>query len=256
MPYVNAGGHQLEYQWHGQYSPESTAIVFLHEGLGCVAMWKDFPEHVAEMTGLPVLVYSRAGHGNSSSIELPRDVSYMHREALVVLPELLEALNIQKTILFGHSDGGSIALIYAGSEKASGVRALILEAPHVFVEDISITSVAASVEKYEHDDLRSRLERYHGDNVDGAFRGWSEIWLHPAFRSWNIEQYLPQIDAPVLLIQGEDDPYGTTRQLDAISRGCKGEVSLIILPNCGHRPHRDHPDQLLEALASFLYSLV
>jgi len=252
MSFVTINGNQLEYQWHGKHSPESTTIVFLHEGLGCVAMWRDFPERVAAATGLATLIYSREGYGGSSPIELPRDVSYMHHEALVVLPELLDELNIRKTILFGHSDGGSIALISAGTDKDHRVQGLILEAPHVFVEDVSIQSISAAKENYEQEDLRERLERYHGDNVDCAFRGWSDIWLNPAFRAWNIEEFLPRISVPLLLIQCEDDPYGTVRQLDAISHSCQGDVSLIILPNCGHGPHRYQPDQTLEAVVSFI----
>jgi pimeloyl-ACP methyl ester carboxylesterase len=252
MSYVNISGLRLEYEWHGQHSSELPTIVFLHEGLGCVEMWRDFPQCVAAATELPVLVYSRAGYGKSSPVELPRDVNYMHHEALVVLPELLDKFNIEKAVLLGHSDGASIALIYAGTEKDSRVQALILEAPHVFVEDVSTQSVAVAVEKYEQLDLRERLERYHGKNVECAFRGWSEIWLNPAFRSWNIEEFLAQITVPVMLVQCEDDPYGTSLQLDAIARGCNGDVSLIILPNCGHRPHRHQPDRTLEAVTNFI----
>jgi pimeloyl-ACP methyl ester carboxylesterase len=252
MPNISVGKHQLEYHWYGQPSPESTTIVFLHEGLGCVAMWRDFPQRVAAVTGLPALVYSRAGYGKSSPIELPRDISFMHHEALVVLPELLDKLAIQQAVLLGHSDGGSIALIHAGSELGHRVKALILEAPHVFVEDISISSITAAVQNYEQGSLRSSLERYHGGNTECAFRGWSGVWLNPAFRGWNIEEYLPQIRVPVLLLQGEQDEYGTLHQPEKITSSSSGDVSLIILPHCGHSPHRDKPDQTLEAVASFI----
>ena len=254
MPHLNVGGKQLEYAWVGPDSDKAPALVFLHEGLGCVAMWRDFPERVAEASGCGVLVYSRAGYGNSDAIELPRPVCFMHDEALITLPQVVNAFAITEAILVGHSDGGSIALIHAGGTKVSRVRGLILEAPHVFVEDYGLESIRSIANDYRNDNqkLKQRLERYHGSKVADTFWGWNNIWLDPAFRDWNIEEYLPQIDVPVLVIQGEDDQYGTLAQVRAIEKGCHGPVRSVILPDCGHNPHLDQPDRTLEAMTSFL----
>src|ERR1700757_4779493 len=204
------------------YQPATTnaAIVMLHEGLGSVAMWKDFPERVAKATGCGVLVYSRYGHGKSGRLAEKRPVGFMHHEAKVVLPEILAQHDIQHPILLGHSDGASIALIYAGTwpERARG---LILEAPHVFVEDFGQRSTIAIRTLYESSDLPQRLGRYH-DHVDEMFRGWNDIWLDPRFRAWNIEEYLPTIMCPVLVIQGEEDEYGTVAHVEAIQRKVPG----------------------------------
>ena len=252
MSYLEAGGNRLEYSWYGPPPVEAPTIVFLHEGLGCTQMWRDFPQQVAEAVGCSALVYSRAGYGNSGPVSLPRSVRFMHDEALIVLPQVLDSLNVQDAILFGHSDGGSIALIYAGSDKAQRVRGLVLEAPHVFVEDFGLASIRAIKQDYEQGSLKQRLERYHGENVDTAFWGWHEVWLNPEFRSWNIEEYLPQIEVPVLLLQGEDDQYGTLRQFEKIEAGCKGQVRTMVLNRCGHSPHRDHSELTITAVTSFL----
>jgi pimeloyl-ACP methyl ester carboxylesterase len=249
---LTAGKHNLEYIWLGPSPDQAPTIIFLHEGLGCVGMWKDFPERVAAATGFGALVYSRAGYGNSDPIELPRPITFMHDEALTVLPQVISTLQIREAILFGHSDGGSIALIHAGSDSAKNVRALILEAPHVFVEDLSIESITLAKENYESGSLRQGLAPYHGDNVDCAFRGWNDVWLNPQFRSWNIESYLPSITAPVLVIQGEDDQYGTIKQVEAIERGSSGIVVTTLLSDCGHSPHRDQPEQVIESVIKFL----
>ena len=193
----------------------STAtIVMLHEGLGSVAMWKDFPQRLAEATGCGVLVYSRYGHGKSDRLAEKRSVDFMHHEAKVVLPDLLQQFQIQRPILLGHSDGASIALIYAGVWP-DRVRGLVLEAPHVFVEDFGLRSTVAIRELYESTDLPRRLRRYH-DHVDEMFRGWNDIWLDPQFRVWNIEEYLQGIASPTLVIQGENDEYGTLAHVEAI----------------------------------------
>jgi pimeloyl-ACP methyl ester carboxylesterase len=252
MPHLKAGDLDLEYTWYGPPPAEAPTIVFLHEGLGCVQMWRDFPQQVAETVGCSALIYSRAGYGNSDPISLPRPVRFMHDEALITLPQVLDAIEVQEAILFGHSDGGSIALIYAGSGKAQRVRGLVLEAPHVFVEEFGLASIRAIRQEYEEGTLKQRLERYHGKNVDNAFWGWHEVWLNPEFRSWNIEEYLSHIEVPALLIQGEDDQYGTLAQLERIQRGCRGKVRTTILPNCGHTPHRDQPELTLRAVTSFL----
>ncbi len=189
----------------------------LHEGLGSIALWKDFPAQLAARTGCGVLVYSRYGHGNSDKLMEKRPVRFMHHEGEVVLPELLVKLGVAKPILIGHSDGGSISLIFAG-KYPDAVSGLILEAPHVFVEDLSIASIAQAKVTYETTDFPQRLGRYHA-NVDATFWGWNDIWLDPAFRSWNIEEYLPGITCPVLCIQGEEDEYGTIAQVEAIKAG-------------------------------------
>ena len=247
--FVDVAGHRLEcVRIRG--AKGAPTLVFLHEGLGSVALWKDFPARVAAATGCPVLVYSRAGYGRSSPAALPRAPDYMHVEALTVLPALLDRLGIADPILVGHSDGASIALLHAGSGKRP-VRALVALAPHVFVEDISIASIDEVRRQYETTDLREKLARRHAD-PDAAFRGWNDIWLAPAFRSWNIEACLPGVRCPLLLIQGRDDEYGSAAQLDAIERQVGGKVARIELADCRHWPHRDQPEATLAAIADFV----
>jgi len=227
---------------------QETTIVMLHEGLGSVSMWKDFPEQIAAATGCGVLVYSRYGHGKSERLKEKRTVDFMHYEAQVVLPALLQKFKIQEPILLGHSDGGSIALIYAGSFPEE-VKALILEAPHVFVEDLSVESIAKMKTTYQTTDLPKKLGRHH-DHVDEAFWGWNDIWLDPRFRSWNIEEYLEAITCPVLVIQGENDEYGTVQQVRAIKARIPNTEELI-LSDCGHSPHRGQCELTLEAITRF-----
>ncbi len=250
--FLHAGGRRLEYAWHGPPPGEAPTLVFLHEGLGCVSLWRDFPARLAEATGCGALVYSRAGYGRSDPVPLPRPVRFMHDEGLRVLPEVLNAAGVRDAILVGHSDGASIALVHAGSGAAGRVRALVLEAPHVFVEDVSVASIAAVGEAYRDTDLRARLARHHGANVDCAFHGWNGVWLDPEFRAWNIEDCLPRVAVPVLVVQGEADEYGTVAQVEAIRRQAAGPVETVILPRVGHSPHRDAPDAILEAMARFV----
>lgn len=236
-------------------SAASPTLVFLHEGLGSATQWRDFPIRVGEATGLAAIAYSRVGYGGSAPVDLPRPLTYMQDEAKDVLPRLLDALSIDAAILIGHSDGGSIALVHAALDARSTrgrIRAVVVEAPHVFVEDISVASIAKAREAYEKGDLREKLARYHGANVDGAFRGWNDAWLDPAFRTWNIEEYLPSIEAPVLVIQGEDDPYGTRAQVDAIAGQVPGSVQTSMLAKCGHAPHRDQPEATLASMSAFV----
>jgi pimeloyl-ACP methyl ester carboxylesterase len=230
----------------------TTTIVMLHEGLGSIAMWKDFPEQLAQATGFGVLVYSRYGHGKSERLAEKRRVDFMHHEAQVVLAELLRQFQIHRPILLGHSDGASIALIYAGAWPQQ-VCALILEAPHVFVEELSVQSIANMRTLFESTDLPQKLARYH-NHVEETFRGWNDIWLDPDFRSWNIEEYLAQITCPVLVIQGESDEYGTLAQVQSIQRRIP-TTQTRILPRCGHSPHRDHPAATLSAITSFVRDL-
>ena len=249
MAWVDVDGARLEVERIDVGRAAAPPIVMLHEGLGSVAMWKDFPHRVAHAVNRDVVVYSRAGYGRSSPAKLPYAVRYMHDEALAVLPRLLDACGIGRPILLGHSDGESIALIHAG---ASGrpVAGLALMAPHVIVEDVSIASIAAAKVAWRTTDLRARLARYH-DDVDRAFAGWNDIWLHPDFRAWSIEALVREVRCPILAIQGEDDEYGTMDQIERIAR-LAPDVELVRLADCRHSPHRDQPEAVLEALVRFV----
>lgn len=246
---VLVDGKRLETLWIEPADKHRPTIVMLHEGLGSVALWKNFPQRLASRTGCGILVYSRYGHGNSDQLLEKRPVEFMHHEGEVVLPELLEKLNIQRPILLGHSDGGSIALIFA-SKYPGRPRALILEAPHVFVEDLSVASITEAKVTYLTTDLPRKLGRYH-QHVDATFWGWNDIWLDPQFRSWNIEEYLPVIRCPILCIQGEEDEYGTIAQVKAIQARVPA-TEILMLPNCRHSPHRDQTDATLDCMAEFV----
>jgi pimeloyl-ACP methyl ester carboxylesterase len=249
MPFLTAAGHRLEYE-RLPGRPGAPTLILLHEGLGSVALWRDFPQKLAQATGAPLVVYSRYGYGKSDALVAPRGLRYMHDEALESLPALRQVLALDDVILVGHSDGASIALIHAGSGHWP-VRALILEAPHVFVEAMNLASIEAARSAYATTDLRRRLARYHAD-VDSAFRGWNDAWLSAEFRDWNIEEYLPGIACPVLAIQGADDEYGTPAQLEAIARGIKAPLEPLVLRHCKHSPHRDQEAAVLEAMADFV----
>ncbi len=249
--FVTVAGRRIELRRIPAAAPGRPPLMLLHEGLGSIALWRDFPDRLAARTGCEVIVPSRYGYGNSDRLAEKRTVRYMHDEALVALPELLDRLAVAAPVLIGHSDGASIAIIYAGDGRWRP-RALVLMAPHVFVEDVTVESIAAARDAYRSTDLPKRLGRYHAD-VDATFWGWNDIWLDPAFRDWNIERYLPAISCPVLAIQGADDEYGTLAQLDAISRGVtKVPVTRLVLPDCKHAPHRDQPDATLAAIADFV----
>jgi pimeloyl-ACP methyl ester carboxylesterase len=214
-------------------------------------MWKDFPARLCNASACRGLVYSRYGYGESEPLDAPRAVEFMHHEAGESLPDLLDALGVEAPILFGHSDGGSIALVYASLAERP-VRAHIVLAPHVLVEDISIRSIEAAKVTFETTDLRERLRRYHAD-PDSAFRGWNDVWLHPEFRDWNIEDCLPGIRAPILAIQGRNDEYGTMEQIERIARGAvHARVEMLKLDDCGHAPHRDQPEQVIAAVREFV----
>jgi len=244
-------GSRMEYRWIGPHPEDAPTVVFLHEGLGCMAMWRDFPDRLAAAAGCGALVYSRKGYGASDPVPEPRPVRFMHDEALDVLPAVIEHFQLGEVILFGHSDGASIAAIYAGAGLGP-VRALILEAPHVFVEPTCIESIARIARAYETTRLRDRLTRYHGSNTDSMFRTWTDVWLRPEFLQWNIEEYLPAIESPMLVVQGEDDEYGTLRQVEAVLTQVQGPASSLVLPRCGHSPHSEKPDAVLEAAARFV----
>jgi len=251
---VTVDGHRLETLSDPAPNGRQPTIVMLHEGLGSVSLWWDFPSRVAAATQCGVLAYSRYGHGRSDALREPLRVDFMHHEARVVLPGLLEALHIERPIVLGHSDGGSIALIYAAlasaQPRAAQPRALILEAPHVFVEDVTVESIAKIRDAYASTDLRTKLGRHH-DHIDEMFLEWTKIWLDEKFRDWNIENELQKVRCPLLVIQGTDDEYGTMAQVAAIRRGVK-DAETLLLPECGHSPHRDQPEATLEAIADFL----
>jgi len=244
-------GQPLEYRWIGPPPDDAPTIVFLHEGLGCLAMWSDFPDRLASATGCGALVYSRMGHGASDPMRGPLPVRFMHDEALDVLRAVIERFGIKEVVLFGHSDGASIAIIYAGAHPGP-IRALVLEAPHVFVEPVCIESISRIARAYDTTRLREQLARYHGSNTDSMFRTWTDVWLRPEFRQWNIEEYLPAIESPVLVVQGEDDKYGTVRQVDAVVTQVSGSAKSLVLAHCGHSPHSERPDEVLEAAGRFI----
>lgn len=250
MPFVTCAGHALEYEWLGTAEAGRPTLVFLHEGLGSIRQWRDFPQRLAQATGCRALVYSRYGYGQSDVLREDRaGVDFMHREALESLPALLEALALERPILVGHSDGASIALIHAGAGHA--VRALALMAPHVFVEPICVESIRKAAQAFDGTDLAHKLGKYHRDPAK-TFHLWADAWLDPAFLDWNIEEYLPRIDRPLMAIQGEDDEYGTMEQLERLRRGVRGPCELVKLPGCGHSPFRDQPEATLAALTRFI----
>jgi pimeloyl-ACP methyl ester carboxylesterase len=224
----------IESTWVGPRRSGGQELVFLHEGLGSVSAWRDVPVQIAEASGCAAFVYARTGYGKSSPVAVPRPLTYMHDEA-ALLPALLAEHEIKEPILVGHSDGASIAIIAAGSGLP--VKALVLIAPHVFVEDVSVESISKAAEAYRTTDLREKLARHHAD-VDGAFWGWNRAWLDPEFRKWNLEAFLPRITAPTLIVQGAADVYGTLAQVDAIARQLGARYEQLIVPGAGHAPHR------------------
>ena len=228
-------------------------LVFLHEGLGSLELWRGFPAAVHAATGRRTLVFSRHGYGGSAVVTEPRTVDYMHREALEVLPVVLERLGYERPVLVGHSDGASIALIHAGSDVGEPT-ALVLLAPHVIVEDRSVEGIEAARQSFLTTDLEHRMGRYHLDAA-ATFWGWNRIWLDPAFRRWDITEYLPQVRCPVLAVQGHDDEYGTMRQLDLVEAFVPTEVARVEIDDCRHSPHLDQPDATLEATVAFLAAL-
>lgn len=244
---------RIEHQWLNTHVHDAPLLVFLHEGLGSLAMWRDYPQQLCDVLGVRGLVYSRPGYGQST----PRAAdehwapNFMHRQAHEVLPALLQALNVTEAPwLFGHSDGGSIALLYATRHDCAGVMVV---APHIMVEDVSMASIAQAKLAYENTDLRQRLARYHSD-VDSAFWGWNHVWLSPEFRNWSIEQELSTITCPVLAIQGIDDEYGTLAQIRNIQHHIP-RTQLLELAHCGHSPHRDQPQALSQGCVHFFRNL-
>ena len=244
---MRVDGREIEVRRWASANGAKPSVVYLHEGLGTAEQWRDLPERI----GHDAYAYSRLGYGGSDPIALPRPLDYMEREARDSVPKVLDALGLERAVLFGHSDGGSIALLAAALHPAR-VEALVLEAAHVFVEDISVESIAKAKVAYETSDLRAKLAKYHGANVDIAFRGWNDAWLDPEFRKWNIEWCLKEVRVPVLVLQGVADPYGTPAQVEAIAQGVADTCETLLIPNCGHAPHRDAPEVVIARTREFL----
>jgi pimeloyl-ACP methyl ester carboxylesterase len=247
---IVAAGKRLEAIAYGPSPDAAPTIAMLHEGLGCVALWRDFPANLAETTGWGVFAYSRAGYGVSDPVDLPRPLDYMTQEARSSLPEVLDALGFRRGVLLGHSDGASIAAIYAGDRRDGRIEGLVLIAPHVFAEPSGLASIAETKAAFEAGDLRKRLAKYHA-RVDNAFCGWNAAWLDPNFRSWNIEEFVGRWEVPALLIQGADDRYGTEAQIRAIEARAPTPVVRLILGSCRHSPHFERPQATLDAIAKF-----
>ena len=248
--FLRIGASDLEYRMIGPAPGEAPTIVMLHEGLGSAGLWGDFPEKLAAATGAGVFVYSRAGYGASSPVTLPRPLDYMQIEALDVLPKLLDQTGFRRGLLVGHSDGASIAAIYAGGVQDHRVRGVAMIAPHFVVEELSVASIEEIRRAYEATDLRAKLKRWHSD-VDNAFHGWNQAWLDPKFRNWDISEYLAYIRVPVAILQGADDQYGTIRQIEIAQEECYCPVDVTVIPGAGHSPHREAPGATLDAISEF-----
>lgn len=248
---LQIGQQKLEYRMIGPRPDAAPTIVMLHEGLGCVGLWNDFPDRLQKATGCGVFVYSRAGYGQSSPVALPRPLTYMHDEARDVLPALLDKIGFRRGLLLGHSDGASISTIYAGTHQDHRLGGLVLIAPHFFTEDIGIASIVEAKRVYKSGDLRARLARWHAD-VDNAFRGWNDAWLNPEFRKWDIAEQLAYIRVPILIVQGEDDQYGTVKQIEAATRECYCPVEVALLKGAKHSPQREQPEATLKAISDFI----
>ena len=251
MPFTKAAGHSIAYEWIGEQNGQKPTLVFLHEGLGSIRQWRDFPAKVVAATGCRALVYDRYGYGQSDVlVEKKRDVRFMHEEALHGLPDLLKALKVENPLLIGHSDGASIALIHAGAKHP--VRGVVAMAPHVFIEPLCLKSIDLAAEQFEKTDFAEKLGRYHRD-ARKTFYGWADVWLDKNFTTWDIrDDYLPNITCPVLAIQGYDDIYGTMAQLDETYNRVKGPRELLKLKDCGHAPFREQPEKTLEAVTRFV----
>jgi pimeloyl-ACP methyl ester carboxylesterase len=253
--FLGAGGKQLEYACFGPPPGKAPVIVMLHEGLGCVALWRDFPSKIAEATGLSVFAYSRAGYGQSDLADLPRPLDYMTLEAINVLPDVLNAVGAGQYILLGHSDGATIAAIYAGSVEDFRVRGLILMAPHFFTEPGGLASIAEAKVTYDKGELKARMAKYHRD-PDNTFRGWNDSWLHADFKKWNVADVIDYLRIPILAIQGADDQYGTDAQIGEIEHRAYSPVDVEIIADCKHSPFVDQPKKTLDAIGQFTARLI
>ena len=248
--FIEIGASRLEYRMVGPHPDEAATFVLLHEGLGSVGLWGDFPDRLAAATGLGVFAYSRAGYGRSSASVMPRRISFMHEEARDVLPLVLDAIGLRRGVLLGHSDGASIAAIYAGSVADHRIGGLVLLAPHFFTEAFGVAEIARMRALYATGDLRAKLARWHQD-PDNAFYSWSGPWLDPEFRKWDITEELSHIGVPMLVIQGEDDQYGTLDQVETAKQACQCPLETVILPGVRHIPHREAAEETLRAIVDF-----
>jgi pimeloyl-ACP methyl ester carboxylesterase len=248
--FLHIGASELEYRMIGPAPDHAPTIVMLHEGLGSAGLWGDLPDRLQTATGAGVLVYSRAGYGASSAVTRPRPLDYMHVEALDVLPELLDRIGFRRGMLLGHSDGASIATIYAGGRQDHRVQGVAMIAPHFVVEEMGLAAIAETQTAYETTGLKAKLARWHGD-ADNAFYGWSDAWLDPGFRNWDISEFLAYIRVPVAILQGADDQYGTMRQIEIAREESYCPVEVTVIPGAGHSPHRDVPVPTLAAIAAF-----
>ena len=251
IDFLSVQNQRIEVEWHRGLSGKPT-LVFLHEGLGCVSLWKDFPSILSQMTQCNAFVFSRLGHGRSDPCRLPRKINFMHGEALHFLPAVLAAAGILDHIIIGHSDGGSIGIIYAGSLRANRLKGLITEAAHVFCEPLTQEAIRTAKHHYLQHDLKKRLERYHGPNTENTFWGWNTVWLHPRFIHWNIQKYLKQIKVPALALQGLQDQYGSPTQLTAMTSGIK-HYEAHLIDHCRHTPHQDQREKVLASMARFIF---
>ena len=254
MAFLKAAGRSLAYEWVGEEGGKP-ALVFLHEGLGSIRQWRDFPARLSAATGCRALIYDRYGYGQSDVLQEPRrTVNFMHEEGLKALPEVLSSLRIRNPVLVGHSDGASISLIHAGAGHE--VRAVVAMAPHVFIEPVCLSSIEKAARTFETTDLPARLGKYHRD-ARKTFYGWADVWLDPDFTGWDIRaDYLPGVRCPVLAIQGHDDEYGTMAQLDEIARRVAGRCELVKLEQCGHSPFKDQPEATLEKISEFVNGIL
>jgi len=248
--FLSIGAADLEYRMIGPSPADAPTIVMLHEGLGSAGLWGDFPERLQAATGAGIFLYSRAGYGASTPTKLPRPVDYMHNEARDVLPKLLDQIAFRRGLLLGHSDGASIAAIYAGSHQDHRVEGVVMIAPHFIVEDMGVAAIARTKIAYETSSLKEKLARWHKD-VDNTFYGWNDAWLNPDFRNWDISEYLAYIRVPVAVVQGVDDEYGTMRQVEIAREECYCPVDVTVVPGAGHAPHREAPGATLDAIQEF-----
>ena len=248
--FIIVDGMRLETACFGPGPTQAPTIILLHEGLGCVALWRDFPQRLAQQTGFGVFAYSRAGYGQSAPCPLPRPINYMTDEAMQTLPQILDAIGFQRGVLVGHSDGATIAAVHAGMTGDLRVRGIVLIAPHFFAEADGLELIAKAREKFELGELRDKLAKYHAD-VDCAFRGWSDAWLDPRFTEWNVAESIDYLRIPVLAIQGRDDEYGTLAQIEEIAERIYSPLDEEILDGCGHSPHIEQADKTLQAISAF-----
>jgi pimeloyl-ACP methyl ester carboxylesterase len=246
---------RLEYRMIGPRPDAAPTVVMLHEGLGSVGLWGSFPDEIAAATGAGVFAYSRAGYGQSPPGHLPRSISFLNEEACDVLPRALDTIGFKRGLLLGHSDGASIATIYAGSIQDHRVRGIVLIAPHFFAEEVGLAEIARARKSFDSGALRERLSRWHAD-VDSAFDSWSGPWLSPEFRTWDITEALGYIRVPILIVQGEKDQYGTIKQIEAAQRECYCPVETAILPGVRHIPYREAPELTLTTIATFINGLL